>query len=214
MAVQYKNLLIFVQTLLLLWAGYHLYQQPEQQLLQSAVLPASALPESSEVIAKADLQAKAAATELAADTLTSVPDVVADNTTNTTAVLPQSDASGPTSQTQLAAVHKTQQLWSRHMDEGIDVEWAQQYQQELQDFFITESALRKFNASDIQCRQSSCRLQLKLPEMADAKQQQLLLATALNPLREQGKIGVYLIGEVSGEQLQLVIERPGQAMQP
>lgn len=211
MAVQYKNLLIFVQTLLLLWAGYHLYQQPEQQLLQTAVLPASALPESSEVVAKADLQAKAAASVPVADTLTSEPDVVADNTTDATA---QSDASGPTSQTQLAAVHKTQQLWSRHMDEGIDVEWAQQYQQELQDFFITESALRKFNARDIQCRQSSCRLQLKLPEMADATQQQLLLATALNPLREQGKIGVYLIGEVSGGQLQLVIERPGQAMQP
>ena len=100
------------------------------------------------------------------------------------------------------------------MEEGIDVEWAQQYQQELQDFFITESALKNFNASDIQCRESSCRLQLKLPEMTDAGQQQLLLATALNPLREQGKIGVYLIGEVSGEQLQLVIGRPEQPTQP
>lgn len=212
MAAQYKNLLILVQTLLLLLAGYHLYQKPEQQLLQqAAVLPASALPESSEVATKADLQAKAAATAVAADTLTPAPDVVADNTTNTTDTLPQSDASGLTSKTQLAAVHKTQQLWSRHMDEGVDLEWAQQYQQELQDFFVTESALKKFNASDIQCRQSSCRLQLKLPEMADATQQQLVLATALNPLREQGKIGVYLIGEVSGEQLQLVIERPEQA---
>lgn len=208
MAVQYKNLVIIVQTLLLLLAGYHWSQQPEPQLLQqAAVLPAPAQSEG----APAAVTTSTETTAITPDTVAQVNDVAADQMQTTTADRPQSASPSPAEPTLLAAAQRTQQLWSRHMEEGVDVEWAQQYQQELQDFFVTESALKKFNASAIQCRQSSCLLQLKLPEMADATQQQLLLATALNPLREQGKIGVYLIGEVSGEQLHLVIERPQQA---
>lgn len=214
MSVQYKNVLIIVQSVLLLLAIFYIWQTPEQQPQQQfqqlpAVLAKPIQSESSSPAAPTTVKATPAPTTIPDDIATAKVTVDA-----TTEALPQTTSSQPAEPTQLAEVMKTQQLWSSHIQEGIDVEWSQQYQQELQDFFVTESALKNFKPSDIQCRQSSCRLQLKLPKAENLDQQQLLLATALNPLREQGKIGVYLIGEANGQQLQLVIERPEQEINP
>lgn len=109
---------------------------------------------------------------------------------------------------QLNAAVKTQQLWSSHWQEPVDFAWSQQYQTQLSDYFVTELPLRNFTAKDIQCRQSSCMLQLTLTDTDNVEQQQLKLAAALNPLRQQGKIGPYLIGQVAGQQLQAIISRP------
>ncbi len=111
-----------------------------------------------------------------------------------------------------AQISKTQQMWQHYLMEPVDYDWSEGYQQQLSDYFVTEAPLHSFKASKIQCRQTSCMLQIKSPD-GDTAEQQLKLAHALNPLREQGKIGVYLISQSDGDTVQLMIAKPDEPEQ-
>jgi hypothetical protein len=194
---RYKNLLLAAQTVLLcVLTGYLALHEPPQ----SAPVPLAPTTQPAEVDNEAeqtqdpgtvDMAARAVARQIAAQTKT-------EHTT-------------PATDPQIELRQK-QQMWQHYLTEQVDYDWSERYQQQLSDYFVTEAPLHSFKASKIQCRQTSCMLQITSPG-GDTAEQQLKLAHALNPLREQGKIGVYLISQSDGDTVQLMIAKPEEPEQ-
>ena len=87
-------------------------------------------------------------------------------------------------------------------------EWATYYQQQLSDWFVTEQALQGFRVIDIECKTSSCRLLLDITTTEEQVSSQQRLASGLNQLKLQQKIGVYQLSQHAEQQIQLILQRP------
>lgn len=199
MSERVKNIVIVLQSILLLIAVYYLYLsstavQPvaviadtQSPLIESRVEPVLVL---TSAVIKPEMDQQAS---VPADTQTPAPG----------ATLSMSDTENP-----LQMVLALQKLADLHQQQDTDYEWATYYQQQLSDWFVTEQALRGFRVIDIECKTSSCRLLLDITTTEEQVSPQQRLASGLNQLKLQQKIGVYQLSQHAEQQIQLILQRP------
>lgn len=205
MSERVKNIVIVLQSILLLIAVYYLYLsstavQPvaviadtRLPLIESSVEPVLVL---TSAVIKPEMDQQASAP---AETQTPAP----------SATLSMTDTENP-----LQMVLALQKLADLHQQQDTDYEWATYYQQQLSDWFVTEQALRGFRVIDIECKTSSCRLLLDITTTEEQVSPQQRLAFGLNQLKLQQKIGVYQLSQHAEQQIQLILQRPAVTAAP